>query len=352
MALNRTNKTSKTRRSAPSDGGKGLRGRRPTSRAASNELPSKPSENARRDLDDLMLSSERIARLVAEIRPQTPGFLLNLDPDTGQGLREYLDGNKSPVWEFFRVLQGDAREDFGRRIQEVDRTRRVLLELLRRAEIWAENLADQIKALRRASDGRLATDASRLTTLSSKTRRIAEGFERKLQRTWIDARVAWRRALDAFGKHAPERFFKACEDLYVHERNPLFAWLAYDAAREWERAAPTWVADYLAQVSDHLLELVDSAPRNVPTAAARALGFTKAGAHNVFRSFANQLRDYTLAWYAHQYLQANPGASLADAKREIATKASNPKGRGGLSEATVGNAHRRYRGLLRALPIG
>ena len=86
-------------------------------------------------------------------------------------------------------------------------------------------------------------------------------------------------------------FLEIWELRYKTSNNPLYAWLAFQQARELDLAAPEWALDYLLKTADDLLEISGGLGDTTQTAIAEALGLKIAGAGSQFKRLHDEERN-------------------------------------------------------------
>lgn len=90
------------------------------------------------------------------------------------------------------------------------------------------------------------------------------------------------------------------EMLYRSEQNPVYVLEAIAQASLTESALPTWVLDYLAQVSVEIMALRESPPTRKGPALTNALGFTNKDApRSAFKNAQKIAHEFRLAAAVH-----------------------------------------------------
>jgi len=88
-----------------------------------------------------------------------------------------------------------------------------------------------------------------------------------------------------------DAFLEIWEHRYKKSNNPLYAWLAFQQARELDIAAPEWVFDYFLKTADHLLKISGGLGDTTHAGIADALGLKTAGAGSQFKRFKDEERN-------------------------------------------------------------
>ena len=89
----------------------------------------------------------------------------------------------------------------------------------------------------------------------------------------------------------PDAFLEIWELRYRKTSNSLYAWLAFQQARELALPVPEWVLDYLLRTADDLLEISGGLGNTTQTAMAEALGLKTAGAGSQFKRLHDEERN-------------------------------------------------------------
>jgi|AntAceMinimDraft_9_1070365.scaffolds.fasta_scaffold01459_11 type I restriction-modification system DNA methylase subunit len=110
-----------------------------------------------------------------------------------------------------------------------------------------------------------------------------------------------------------------CHILFEEEKNPLFAWQAYQASQELRVPIPCWVLDYLNEVAENLLNPSQpSADERAGVTIQKALLMNKKGRGNVFLRYA----DFHDRWNALNQVREllEKGETLDNAFNKISKK--------------------------------
>ena len=113
--------------------------------------------------------------------------------------------------------------------------------------------------------------------------------------------------------------FHLCHRFFEEEKNPLFAWRAYQASQTFRVPIPWWVLDYFNEVAENLLTPSQlSADERAGVTIQRALLMDKRGRGSVFRRYD----DFCEQWDAlnEVYALLEAGETLDNAIDKVCGK--------------------------------
>ena len=113
--------------------------------------------------------------------------------------------------------------------------------------------------------------------------------------------------------------FHLCYRFFEEEKNPLFAWRAYQVSQEFKVMIPWWVLDYFDKVAENLLNPSQiSAVGRAGVAIQKALLMDKSGRGSVFRRYD----DFCEQWSAliEVYALLERGETLDNAIDKVSEK--------------------------------
>ena len=132
------------------------------------------------------------------------------------------------------------------------------------------------------------------------------------------------------GIGGPGVFFEIVEARYRRSKNPLWAWYAYQFARERKWSIPEWFLNYLDVIADRLLEMSSDdyqherrysadGPQSLQAAIAEALNLKNTGGQTQFIRFAKDFRDLEIYLQVQDARQLMPDRSDTKIFKKIAT---------------------------------